>query len=262
MLAAAAVVPSSPLLLRGAAALDAHTGDATAVCRTLRDCDAVLLVAPATPPTAPGGPGRPAGRNGAAGRSHLLVPVPADLASLGRPDLTTPVVCDEQLRRCLVDAGLTGREGRSLSHAVLALLLAQGDVRLPVVAVVLEERTGDDLRRLGERLAEVLAADDRPLGLLAAGDLSAGHGDCAPLTALPAAATVDRTLVDAVRAGDVAAAAAPGLDLATSVGALGWASCVVWLATLEASSWRPRGVKYRVSHGVGRIVADAESVPR
>ena len=258
MLSAGAVLPSSPLLVPGLAAARPPALDVIEpYLASLGRCDAVLVLAPATAPLTVGEPGRPGGGSAGCTSTTLLEPPEyVSLAGLGRPDLQRAAAGDAALLRAVRSLGLPSLPGRSaLSHAVFTLMLGRGP---PVPQVRLAPAAEPEaLLRLGCELADILGRDERRLGLLAAGDLAAAHGDRAPLTALEGAADFDRAMVHALREGDTGAAAGAEAS-ATALGAAGWASIVTWIAAVGAAALPPPAVTHLVPHGVGWAVAHTE----
>lgn len=116
---------------------------------------------------------------------------------------------------------------------------------LPTVPVALPAASGPP------RVAEPPEAIG-PVGILAAGDLSAGLGADSPRPSIEGAGAFDAAAVEALRAGDAAALAALGPTEAIRVWSRGWGPLTLLMRLVDAPA---ESVTYRPLRGVGQVVA-------
>lgn len=252
---APAVVPAAPLVL--AAAVPRPPADVAGALQALRaDVRAALDALPPRPEAVV--------LLAAGHRLEIVAPAGASLAGYGQPDVASSLAgthgAADALRVRLGPPGVPQRPDRHATDdpldgdlAVLALLLAAARPDVPIVAVsVPSSEPAPSLTPIADALVSL--ADDTPIALIAAGDLSATLDRSSPGYAVDGAADLDRAVVDAVRAGSVDALAPLGPERARRVQARGWAPLVVLLAAARAAGAAIGPVRYHVPRGVGQLV--------
>jgi hypothetical protein len=244
MIVGAAVLPSAPLLVPGVSGSPpegvATVCDAIAAAlEGLPDHDVVVLVA-------------------GADQGTLYDEAQANLAAIGRPDITCPAKVDSVvLERLsgLVQYPLHRGEPLSLGLAVLTLLVGPA---LPVVPLDVPcGASFESLTAIGVGIAGSVEDPDLRAVVVAAGDLSAGLTERSPLHRLEGAIDFDAQLVDVVDSGRLGALARLGPAAAREFGAVGWAPLAVLHGALARAKLglvrrhysAPRGVGYLVAHG-------------
>lgn len=238
----AAAVPAAPLMLPGVAPrlprrlvdpVEAMRSAAREAMAPLAATEAVVVVA-----------------SGEVGTPRILCAGAASLDGLGASGTTRPVA----LARLAA-----GRLGRATGWPVsdtpvesvpadLCSLLLQLDRALPglpAVPVALPE--GAEPPPAPAPVEEI-----GPVGMLAAGDLSAGLDADSPRPSIEGADAFDAAVVEALRAGDATALGTLGPTEATRVWSRGWSSLTFLLRLVDAPA---TSVTYRPLRGVGQIVA-------
>lgn len=237
-----AIIPTAPVLLpvvshaQPAGVVDqverARSALATAWA-TLGDVEALVVIAAGT--TGIHAAARSTLRGlGIAAPDHDQ-PVAADLvsalgASMRLPVRTTPL---------------------GLDLAVLVRLLADP---VPVAPIAVAPDEGEALVCMGAQLAAVVAGQPGRVGIVVAGDGSAGREAASPRALIAGASGWDDDLLAAVGAGDVAAVAALGPDEAARVQARGWAGLTVAMAAAAELGAGRREVAVHPVKGVGHLI--------
>lgn len=241
MLRTVAWRPCAPLLLAAVspqlpATHVALRDEADAVVAATADADVTVLLA-------------------AGSRSVVYTAAHADLAGLGRPDLTASREGDpERVAAFASSLGLPlASAALPLDLAVLALTTAP---QQSVVAVEVDAQADPaTLATLGARL--VAAAADADTAVLAAADGSAALTEKAPRHLHPHAADWQAAYAAALGAGDVAALAALGPHAAAEVAARGWACTLVALHAATQAGLPPEVRTATAPRGVGYVIAVA-----
>ena len=249
VLAAAALVPDTVLLLPGAAGrgpddpvlLALRAGAATAVARAVGGACRVVVVAP--------------------GRTHRSVTgvVRAGAASAGVPDHLLDVEVPDVVLTAAPGAP-PAAPGRPGAGAVVGLRLAL-DAGVPPAAVHVVEVAPGPAGVLRATGADLVAAG--PTALVVVGSGSARHGADAPLPHDVRADAFDTALLAALRAGgDAARAAFADLDAARSaaLAVTGWAPWQVLVGAAEVGTASARCTTDVVHAAVWRGAAHAAVV--
>jgi hypothetical protein len=240
----AASIPSAPVLVRGVGAgrgavLEQLRTTVSRVVSRLPDVDVVVVVA--------------------AGQPALHDTVTIDLIGLGHPHVTRTLDgCPPAITALsrITQYPRVRRPRLPLDLAVLALLV---DRRVPVVALeVSASAEFSVLSALGTSTVHALDEAGVTAVMVAAGDLSAGLNEAAPLAALPGASRWDADVVELFTRGVTDQLADHGPDAAAAVGARGWAPlCVLHGATTSAAlSLSVR--RYSAPRGVGYLVVSTQ----
>jgi hypothetical protein len=236
----AASIPSAPVLVPGVgmgrgAVLEQLRTTVSRVIARLPDADVVVVVA--------------------AGQPALHDTVTVDLTGLGHPQVTRTLdgcpLAITALSR-ITQYPRVRRTRLPLDLAVLALLV---DRRVPVVALeVSASAEFSVLSALGT--SAVQALDDAGVTgvMVAAGDLSAGLNDAAPLAALPGAQRWDADVVGLFTRGVTEELADHGPVAAAAVGARGWAPLCVLHGAAASASLTLSVRRYSAPRGVGYLV--------
>lgn len=183
----------------------------------------------------------------------------ATLASYGLPDVRTEITVDDALLTAIGSRGQAPRlqcDTLDGDLAVLALLVAAARPALAVVPVTIP--AGADapaLDAVAAGLTGAIGASERPVGVVAAGDLAATLSTTSPGYLVAGAERFDEQVVAAVRSADVDALVGLGASAAERVQARGWAPLVVLLRIAAAAGRFPRHVGYHAPRGVGQLVA-------
>jgi hypothetical protein len=244
MIVGAAVLPTAPLLVPGVCAslpagVPAVTDAIDAALERLPDHDVAVIVA-------------------GADQGTLYDEGNASLAPIGRSDIFRTAKVDLQaLERLsgLVQYQLHRGEPLSLSLSVLALLLGDGSALVPLE--VPRGASFEALTAIGVGVAAAVEGPDLRAVVVAAGDLSAGLTERAPLYLVDGAVDFDSQLVDAVDTGRLGGLVRMGPAEAKRVGADGWPALAVLHGALARAKLglvrrhysAPRGVGYLVAHG-------------
>lgn len=239
MLAIAAVVPETALLVPGAAGRAVVLDEVRAAA-----VEVVGEVVRAAPD-----------------RVVVVAPGPVDrvLAPPGRPSLAATGVDDAALGWQSAGEQPGGAEP-GVGASVALLLLAQGGWTGAVTVVEVAPGGRDGTRVGGLRAAGVeLAAEPGRLALLVAGSLSARHGPAAPLADDERAAPLDIAILDDLAAGDPPAlwrlGAIPG-SLAADLAVTAWAPLQVLLGAAADAGPLQCTVRHRSApFGVPYVVA-------
>ncbi len=243
MIVGACVLPSAPLLVSGVSP-DLPPGVAPiadaidAAVDPLRDSDATVLLAP--------------------GRTTAVhADAHADLIGIGRPDIAE----HRSVHAAAVDAVAATLGVDPVRHAplplgltVLALLLGAREPLVPVT--VADDADFTTASAVGATVADAARGDGAPdMVVVAAGDLSAGHGPHSPRPDVIDAAAYDQRVVDLIDAGRLERLADLGPAEARRVHAVGWPALAALhgaLATARIGLVRRR---YAAPCGVGYLVA-------
>lgn len=241
MIVGAAVLPTAPVLVPGVSA-------------TLPDgvpkvADAIDAAVEALPPTdllvlvAAGDGGLHDTQNASLqsiGRPDIAVTAPVDSAAVSRLSAATqyPMYRDHAL-----PLGLT----------VLALHVGDGGALVPMS--VPESAEFAALVGLGASIARTFADPEVRVGVVAAGDLSAGLTEKSPLHVVDGAMVWDEQAVAAVDSGRLDGLARLGPQEAKRVGAVGWAPLAVLHGAVAAAKIGMVVRHYSAPRGVGYLVA-------
>lgn len=250
MIVGVAILPSSPLLVRGVAprspaAVEEVREAVESVMGSLPPADVTVLLA-ASPP---GSSGSESSARGLYGASE------ASLAGVGRPDL----------RRC-VDVSLPAMEAITrvtqypllrrgalpLSLSVLALLLASHRCFAPVAVPATADFSA--LVAVGAATAQAIQEAGLSGTVVATGDCSAGLDERAPLAAVDGAREWDEAAVAAVVDGRLDRLEPLGPARAERVGAMGWAPMAALHGVCERAKTGVGLRLYAASRGVGYLV--------
>lgn len=239
MLAAAALVPSAPLLLAQVTPeLPAQLEDLRASLRAtlfaLGDSEVAVLVAGAE-------------------ATEVRTAARADLSGIGRPDVSADLPVPARAARAIADSCGLGRQRGALPLDLAVLALHAGR---PVVPVTVDSRAdAEALAYLGGALVAGLADAGVRAVMVAAGDGSAGLGRAAPRPHVPGAERWQSDYQAAI--GDVAALGRLGPGEAERVSARGWAPAVAVSAACAAAGLRLEVSAAAAPRGVGYVVAGA-----
>ncbi len=246
MIVGAAIIPTAPLLVAGVSerlpeGVDEVADAAAATLRALPPHDMAVLVT--------------------AGRGHAVhTSVEASLAGIGRPDLcvVAPVHGAVEVVAAAIGSQVDEAGPLPLGHAVLVHLYAaaRGHDAAPVVPVTVA-RDADPavLEAVGAGI-QTVAGDGRAV-VVAAGDLSAGLTERAPLALVPGARAWDDAVVDTVASGRIGRLGRFGPAGAARVGSLGWAPLVVLHGVCDRARLGTVVRRYAAPRGVGYLVASA-----
>lgn len=189
----------------------------------------------------------------AAGTTGIHATARSSLRGLGvaAPDHDQPIAAE--LVAALVAAlELPQHAGPlGLDLAVLVRLLA---APVPVAPIAVAPSRGEALIRLGVQLAAVVAQQPGRVGLVVAGDGSAGRQADSPRALIPGATEWDDDLLAAAGAGDVAAVAALGPEAASRVYARGWAPLTVGMAAAAQLGAGRLQIAAHPVKGVGHLI--------
>ncbi len=248
-LVAVAVVPAAPLLVPEAS--PAQPEEFVASTTTLRHLVADILEG--LPPTA-------TVLMLLAGDESLVIDASvASLASYGLPQVAEKVRIDGDLIAAVSARGQAPRVRSDRLHgdaAVLALLLAAHHPDATLAPVTVPRRANaSGLRGIAMGLAGAIAAVERDVVVVAAGDLAATLDASSPGYLVEGAADWDARAVAAVRSVDPEALGALGPDEAERVHARGWAPVTVALTLARGADIEFPQVRYLAPKGVGQIVA-------
>lgn len=243
MIVGAAVLPSAPLLVPGAAGavpdgVDQVQRQVLEVVAGLPDHDVRILLASGEV-------------------TRVRAGGTASLAGVGLPHVRSETPAALPLARAVraalpPSAGLDDSDELTGDLAVLALLTATvGGAHL---GLELSSAEGfHALHTMGATIAAQGDVGDRVV-VIAAGDLSAGLTARSPAALIPDAAAFDEAVVTAVR--DGGADLAPlGPDLALRMRARGWAPLCALTGVLRRACASLRSVDYAAPRGVGYLVA-------
>jgi hypothetical protein len=243
MIVGACVLPSAPLLVPGIspdlpAGVEPIADAVDAAVEQLREGEATVLLAPG-PATAVHADAR------------------ADLAGLGRGDVAET----RAVHRGLVDAvagtlGLPPARGAPLplGLAVLALLLGAREPLVPVT--VTDDADFTTAVAVGAAISDAAGGEGAPdVAVVAAGDLSAGHGPDSPRPDVTGSSEYDARVVDVVDSGRLQGLADLGPEEARRVHAVGWPSLAALHGVLESAKIGLVRRRYAAPCGVGYLVA-------
>lgn len=237
MLAAAALVPSAPLLLPEVTpALPPQLEDLRAALRAalrgLADHDVTVLLA-------------------AGDRSAVRSSAHADLTGIGRPDVSGDLPVPARAARAVADGCELPLERGALplDLAVLALHLEQ-----PVLPVTVDATAdGRRIAALGAALTGALSEAGARAAVVGAGDGSASLGAKSPRPGVDGAQRWQAAYEAAI--GDVDALSALGPGEAARVWARGWAPAVAVSAACAAGGLALQPTVSAAPRGVGYVVA-------
>jgi aromatic ring-opening dioxygenase LigB subunit len=233
-------IPSAPLLVDGVGvgggrAVQQLRDSVRRVTDRLPDCDVIVLIA--------------------AGQPALHDTVVADLTGLGYPDHTRQLAgCPAAISALsrITQYPRIRRPRLPLDLAVLALLV---DRATPVVALeVSASAEFAVLTALGTSVVQALTEATLTATIVAAGDLSAGLDDGAPLAARDGARAWDAQVVEAFTQGRPQLLAEAGPGRAAQVGARGWAPLSVLQGAAASASLHLRVRRYAAPRGVGYLL--------
>lgn len=244
MIVGACVLPSAPLLVPGVSpdlppGVEAVADAIDAAVDPLRDSDATVLLAPG-PTTAVHGDAC------------------ADLAGIGRPDIAE----HRAVHPAMVEA-LSGALGVDavravplpLGLAVLALLLGAREPLVPVT--VADDADFTTASAVGAAVADAARGEGAPdTVVVAAGDLSAGHGPASPRPDVTGAAAYDERVVDLIDTGRLHGLADLGPAEARRVHAVGWPALAALHGVLASAKVGLVRRRYAAPCGVGYLVAE------
>lgn len=243
MIVGACVLPSAPLLVPGVSPDPppgvAPVADAIdAAVDPLRDSDATVLIAP----------------------GHITAvhaDACADLAGIGRPEIAE----HRAVHRGVIDAvasALGVEPVRAaplpLGLAVLALLLGAREPLVPITVV--DDADFTTASAVGAAVADTARGEGAPdTAVVAAGDLSAGHGPASPRPDVDGAAAYDQRVVDLIDAGRLDRLAELGPAEARRVHAVGWPALAALHGALASARIGLVRRRYAAPCGVGYLVA-------
>lgn len=185
----------------------------------------------------------------------------ASLAGLGITDVTDDHPVDAALVAASAAAtGLAVDAPPRLATdvAVLVLLCAEHGPTAPIVPVTVERAAEpEDLMATGRGIAAAIAADQRRVAVVVAGDLGAGLSDRAPRHRIDGADDWESRALDVIDSGRLDGLARLGPAAAATMGSRGWAPLMVAagitagarIGVVRRSYHAPLGVGYLTAHG-------------
>lgn len=183
----------------------------------------------------------------------------ASLAGYGLPQAEAPLRQDTELLSAVSARGQAPRvrsDRLDGDPAVLALLLAVQRPTLQVAAVTVPRgASAQGLADIAVGIRSAIDALDRPVTVVATGDLAATLTERSPGYLVDGAVSWDATAVAAVERGDRQAFADLGPQEARRVKAIAWAPIVVALELAGAADRSFAEVHYLAPRGVGQLVA-------
>lgn len=243
MIVGACVLPSAPLLVPGLSpdlprAAQPVADAIDAAVEALRDRAATVLLAP--------------GHATAVHRDARI-----DLAGIGRADVAESRATHDGLVAEIAAAlDVVPRHGTPLPLplAVLALLLGRREPLVPVT--VAADADFPTAAAVGSAVARTVNGDGAPdVVVVAAGDLSAGHGPDSPRPDVAGAADYDAATVEVVDSGRLERLERLGPAEARRVQAVGWPALVALHGALAPAKVGLVRRRYAAPCGVGYLVA-------
>lgn len=243
MIVGACVLPSAPLLVPGVSpdlppGVEPVADAIDAAVDPLRDSDATVLLAP--------------------GRvTAVYADAHADLVGIGRPDIAE----HRAVHTAAIDAvaGALGVEpvhntSLPLGLVVLALLLGAREPLVPVT--VADDADFITASAVGASVADAARGEGAPdTVVIAAGDLSAGHGPASPRPDVIGASEYDGRVLDAIDSGRLDRLADLGPAEARRVHAVGWPALAALHGVLASAKIGLVRRRYAAPCGVGYLVA-------
>lgn len=243
MIVGACVLPSAPLLVPGVSpdlppGVEPVADAIDAAVDPLRDSDATVLLAP--------------------GRTTAVhADAHADLVGIGRPDIAEHRAVHPVATEAI--AGALGVEpvrpgSLPLGLTVLALLLGAREPLVPVT--VADDADVTTASAVGASVAAAARGEGAPdTVVVAAGDLSAGHGPASPRPDVVGAAEYDGRVLDAIDSGRLDRLADLGPAEARRVHAVGWPALAALHGALASAKVGLVRRRYAAPCGVGYLVA-------
>jgi len=144
-----------------------------------------------------------------------------------------------------------------LDHGALVPLyyLAKGHPNFKLVSMAFSYLDLKSHFEFGKILRQIIKSEQRPIGIIASGDLSHRLTPDAPAGFSPRGKEFDENLVELLKKRDVKGILNMNPELVEEAGECGYRSIIILLGALDGLNWQPEILSYEGPFGVGYLVA-------